>query len=96
MTTNRNGEIYLLDDRGRERERYPIGVGAFIRVDDKDKVPAKKIIAAWDPMNRPIIIRGDTILMESLYVLPERLLIEVTLMVLKFPKMKEQAWHVSK
>ena len=60
LTTNRNGEIYLLDDRGRERERYSIGVGALIRVENKEKVPAKRIIASWDPMNRPIIVRGDT------------------------------------
>jgi DNA-directed RNA polymerase beta' subunit len=59
LTTNRNAEIFLIDDRGRERERYTIGLGAKIRVKDLDKVAAKKIIAEWDPMNRPIIARND-------------------------------------
>jgi DNA-directed RNA polymerase subunit beta' len=57
LTTNRNGEIYLLDERGRERERYPIDVGAYLQVSDGEKVASKKIIARWDPMNRPIIVR---------------------------------------
>ena len=30
LTTNRNGEVYLLDERGRERERYPIDVGSHL------------------------------------------------------------------
>ena len=57
LTTNRNGEVYLLDERGRERERYPIDVGSYILVEDGEKVASKKIIARWDPMNRPIIVR---------------------------------------
>ena len=59
LTTNRNGEIILRDDRGRERERYSIGLGARVRVRDGEKVVAKKIIADWDPMNRSIIARTD-------------------------------------
>jgi DNA-directed RNA polymerase beta' subunit len=59
LTTNRNAEIFLIDDRGRERERYTIGLGAKIRVKDMEKVAAKKIIAEWDPMSRPIIARSD-------------------------------------
>ncbi len=57
ITTNRNGEIYLLDERGRERERYSINVGAYVLVEDGEKVASKKKIARWDPMNRPIIVR---------------------------------------
>ena len=57
LTTNRNGEIYLLDERGRERERYPVDVGAYVLVGDGEKIASQKIIARWDPMNRPIIVR---------------------------------------
>ena len=63
LTTNRNGEIILRDDRGRERERYSIGLGARLRVRDGDKVAAKKIIADWDANNRSIIARNDGVLL---------------------------------
>jgi len=42
LTTNRNGEIILEDERGRERERYFVNLGATITVKDGEKVAAKK------------------------------------------------------
>jgi DNA-directed RNA polymerase beta' subunit len=59
IVCNRNGEIFVEDDRGRERERYEIILGAIIKVRDADKKPAKTTICEWDPYSRPIIARED-------------------------------------
>ena len=37
-------EKSILDERGRERERYPIDVGSYILVQDGEKVASKKIV----------------------------------------------------
>jgi DNA-directed RNA polymerase beta' subunit len=55
VAMSRNGEIVVRDDKGRERERYPIAYGANIKVVDGAKVAAKDRIAEWDPFTTPII-----------------------------------------
>ena len=57
IVTNRNGEIFVEDDRGRERERYEIVLGSILKVRDGDKKPAKATISEWDPYTRPILAR---------------------------------------
>ncbi|MCB9777332.1 MAG: DNA-directed RNA polymerase subunit beta' [Alphaproteobacteria bacterium] len=55
VATARNGEIYVLDDKGRERERYGIPYGAVLLVKDGERVAAKTRIAEWDPFTTPIM-----------------------------------------
>jgi DNA-directed RNA polymerase beta' subunit len=55
VATSRNGEIFVVDDKGRERERYGINYGAIILVKPGDRVSAKTRLAEWDPFTTPII-----------------------------------------
>jgi DNA-directed RNA polymerase beta' subunit len=51
----RNGEIYVVDEKGRERERYGIPYGATLLVQDGARVSATARIAEWDPFTTPIM-----------------------------------------
>ena len=48
-------ELYVVDEKGRERERYGINYGATVKVSDGERVPAKTRIAEWDPFTTPIL-----------------------------------------
>ncbi|PIR20475.1 MAG: DNA-directed RNA polymerase subunit beta' [Deltaproteobacteria bacterium CG11_big_fil_rev_8_21_14_0_20_47_16] len=52
---NRNGEVGIIDDNGRERERYKLNYGAIIYYNDGDEVKAGALVADWDPYTVPII-----------------------------------------
>ena len=52
---SRSGEIGLVDENGRERERYKLPYGAAISIRDGDKVEAGQIVATWDPHTHPIV-----------------------------------------
>jgi DNA-directed RNA polymerase subunit beta' len=52
---NRNAEIMVLDDRGRELEKYILQTGSIMLVKDGEKVPARKPLAKWDPHTIPIL-----------------------------------------
>jgi DNA-directed RNA polymerase subunit beta' len=55
VATNRNGEIVVMDDRGRERERYPVVYGAKIKVKPEQRVKAAAVLVEWDPHTTPIL-----------------------------------------
>src|SRR5438094_530632 len=55
VATNRNGEIGVADDRGRERERYPVVYGAKIKAKADQKVKARTVLVEWDPFTNPIL-----------------------------------------
>jgi len=55
VVMNRNGEISIQDEHGREREKNPIIHGARLRALDGQKVAAGDIVAEWDPYTIPII-----------------------------------------
>ncbi|HYB19844.1 MAG TPA: DNA-directed RNA polymerase subunit beta', partial [Thermodesulfobacteriota bacterium] len=55
VVMNRNGELAILDESGRERERYPIIYGAKIKVEDGRAVKSGDLIAEWDPYTIPIL-----------------------------------------
>ncbi len=55
VTLSRNGEALLVDDRGREIDRYAIPVGAVLQFADGAKIKAGQILCLWDPHNSPII-----------------------------------------
>ncbi len=55
VAVSRSGEIAVLDDAGRERERYKVPYGAAIYVADGEKVTAGQVVANWDPHTHPVI-----------------------------------------
>jgi DNA-directed RNA polymerase subunit beta' len=55
VATNRNGEIAVADDRGRERERYPVVYGAKIKVKPDQRIKARTVLVEWDPFTNPIL-----------------------------------------
>ncbi len=55
VAVSRSGEIGVIDDHGRERERYKLPYGAEIRVNDGDKVEGGQVVATWDPHTHPVV-----------------------------------------
>ena len=55
VVVSRSGEIGLVDESGRERERYKVPYGAVIKLEDGAKVTPGQTIAVWDPHMHPII-----------------------------------------
>ncbi len=55
VVLNRNGEIVVEDDRGREKELYPVVPGAKIKVKEGGRVTPGKLLVEWDPFTTPIL-----------------------------------------
>jgi len=55
IVMNRNGELAIVDDTGRERERYGIVYGAKIKVSPDQPVKPGETLAEWDPYTMPIL-----------------------------------------
>ncbi len=55
VVVSRSGEIAILDDVGRERERYKIPYGAVLTIVDGASVNSGQQIASWDPHTHPVI-----------------------------------------
>ncbi|MDN5848658.1 MAG: DNA-directed RNA polymerase subunit beta' [Nitrococcus sp.] len=55
VAVSRSGEITVMDEHGRERERYKVPYGATISVADNESVVAGQVVASWDPHTHPII-----------------------------------------
>ena len=55
VAISRSGEVLILDDHGRERERHKVPYGATVLAQDGGKVKAGTVLATWDPHTRPII-----------------------------------------
>jgi len=55
VAMNRNGEISIVSELGRERERYVIIYGAKLKVSDGQQVEVDTLLAEWDPFTTPIL-----------------------------------------
>ena len=55
VAVSRSGEIGVVDEFGRERERYKVPYGAVISVADGDAVNGGQVVANWDPHTHPIV-----------------------------------------
>jgi DNA-directed RNA polymerase subunit beta' len=55
VVMNRNGSIGILDEDGRERERYAVVYGAKIKVQEEQKVNAGEVLVEWDPYTSAIL-----------------------------------------
>ena len=59
VAVSRSGEVGVVDEYGRERERYKIPYGAVLSVQDGGKVNAGDIVVNWDPFTHPVITEVD-------------------------------------
>src|SRR5690348_33476 len=55
IVMNRNGQLVVRDDKGRDRERYPIVYGARLKVKDGQKVEVGQTLVEWDPYTFSIL-----------------------------------------
>ncbi|OFZ99330.1 MAG: DNA-directed RNA polymerase subunit beta', partial [Betaproteobacteria bacterium RIFCSPLOWO2_02_67_12] len=55
VVISRSGEVVIVDDNHRERERHKVPYGALLSVTDGKLVKAGMVLANWDPHHRPII-----------------------------------------
>jgi DNA-directed RNA polymerase subunit beta' len=55
VTTSRSGEIGVIDEFGRERERYKIPYGATVVANEGDRVNPGQVVANWDPHTHPVV-----------------------------------------
>jgi DNA-directed RNA polymerase subunit beta' len=53
---SRSTEITVIDDQGREKERYKVPYGAVLSVNDGASVEGNDVVATWDPHSHPIIV----------------------------------------
>ena len=76
IALSRNGEIQILDPKGRELEKYDVPDGSEMLVEDGQHVAKGVMLCEWDPHNVPIltevggkvryedIVEGDTMRVE--------------------------------
>jgi len=57
----RGGELAIIGEGGRERERFPIIYGTHLVVKNGQKVKVEDLLAKWDPYTTPIITEIDGI-----------------------------------
>ncbi len=55
VAVSRSGEVSVIDEHGRERERYKIPYGAVSTVKEGDRVKAGQVIVSWDPHTHPVV-----------------------------------------
>ena len=55
IVMNRNGYIIIQDEKGRDRERYPVVYGARIKVKNNQKVSPGEVLVGWDPYTFSIL-----------------------------------------
>ncbi len=55
VAVSRSGELGVVDENGREKERYKVPYGALITVGDGEAVEGGQIVANWDPHTHPVI-----------------------------------------
>ena len=67
IAMNRNGLIAIVDEKGREKERYHVVYGARLRVEENQPVKLGELLAEWDPYTFSILTEaGGTIQFKDL------------------------------
>ncbi len=73
----RNGEMAIIDAKGRELEKFEIPAGAILKVKDDEEVKPGTVLVQWDPHSIPIlsevagkvryedVIEGETLRVEK-------------------------------
>ena len=77
IVLTRNGEIAILDPKGREIEKYEVPTGANLLVEEDQEVKAGQTLCQWNPHTIPIlaevdgkvryedVVEGDTMRLET-------------------------------
>lgn len=69
VALKRNGEVAILDDKGRELEKYKVPYGAYIRANPGQKVKKGSVLVTWDPHRSAILAeKAGTIRFEDIVV----------------------------
>ncbi len=55
VAVSRSGEISIVNEMGRERERYKVPYGATITIQDGADVKQGQVVATWDPHTHPVV-----------------------------------------
>jgi DNA-directed RNA polymerase subunit beta' len=67
IAISRSGEVLIVDENGRERERHKVPYGATLLATDGSAIKAGSQLATWDPLTRPIISEyGGTVKFENI------------------------------
>jgi DNA-directed RNA polymerase subunit beta' len=67
VALKRNGEIVVLDPKGRELEKYKVPYGSTVLVADGDRVKPRQQLVSWDPHITPILAeKGGTVRYEDI------------------------------
>ncbi len=59
MVLGKSGQISIVDEQGREREKYLLPNGSKLLVEDGQEVKKGQIMAEWDPFNEPFVSEVD-------------------------------------
>jgi len=62
VAVSRSGEVVVMDDIGRERERYKVPYGAIFEIKDGDHIEAGTVVANWDPHTHPIVTEVEGVI----------------------------------
>src|SRR3972149_5104030 len=77
VVLTRNGEILILDPKGRELEKYEVPAGAYLFIEENQEIQAGTLLCQWDPHSIPIlaevngkvryedVIEGETMRLEK-------------------------------
>ena len=77
IVLTRNGEISILDQKGRELEKHDVPTGAVLMVTENQEIAAGAVLCQWDPFSIPIlsevagrvrfddVVEGDTMRIEK-------------------------------
>jgi len=55
MLMGKSGQVKIVDDQGREREKYSLPSGAKLFVKADQEVKKGDLLAEWDPFNEPFV-----------------------------------------
>ena len=67
VALKRNGEIAVVDAKGREVEKYKVPYGATVLVADAEKIKPRQQLVVWDPHITPILAeKGGTVQYEDI------------------------------
>jgi len=68
VVMNRNGQIIIVDEKGREKERYSVVYGAKLKVEEGTPVTLGQILVEWDPYTFAILTEiGGTVTFKDLH-----------------------------
>ncbi len=51
----KNGQVGVVDEQGREREKYSLPSGARLSVEAGQEIKKGQLLAEWDPFNEPFV-----------------------------------------